>query len=168
MKKNYNQSAANGNSGSNIQRTRFPEMQVYKFGNCYLHTTERRVVKNKKYLEINAKTFDVLQFLIENRGAVVTKDEILEKVWNGSFVEEGNLAVHISKLRGLLQADQSEPFIETAQGIGYRFVAPVAAVGSNEWRRILSDQSRRNEPPQNKFDFYSIAVLPLKMKPMMP
>lgn len=98
-------------------------MKIYRFRNCLLNSVERRVLRGGKYLELTTKTFDVLQLLIENRGAIVTKDEILGRVWNGSFVEEGNLAVHISKLRRLLDETPQQPFIETVQGSGYWFVA---------------------------------------------
>ena len=101
------------------------DMKIYRFRNCCLNPAERRVLKDGKYLELTTKTFDVLQLLIENGGEVVTKDEILGKVWIGSFVEEGNLAVHISKLRRLLDESKNQPFIQTVQGSGYRFVVPV-------------------------------------------
>jgi DNA-binding winged helix-turn-helix (wHTH) protein len=87
-------------------------MPIYKFRSFCLNAVERRVVKDGKYLELTPKTFDVLQLLIEKHGEIVSKDEILEKVWNGSFVEEGNLPVHISKLRRLLGETRNEPFIE--------------------------------------------------------
>ncbi|MGI8640250.1 MAG: winged helix-turn-helix domain-containing protein [Pyrinomonadaceae bacterium] len=140
-------------------------MRVYKFGKCYLNTTERRVTKNREYIELTPKTFDVLQFLVENCGEIVTKEAILAKVWNDSFVEEGNLAVHISKLRGLLNADRTEPFIETVQGSGYRFVSSVKAVGDGKWKKHLPDNNHLQiDKISEKFIFDSIAVLPLDNK----
>ncbi|PYS99591.1 MAG: hypothetical protein DMF63_10925 [Acidobacteria bacterium] len=65
-------------------------MNVYKFRDCLLNTLERSVIRDNDHLELTTKTFDVLQFLIENAGNVLTKDDILGKVWNGSFVEESN------------------------------------------------------------------------------
>lgn len=100
--------------------------KFYRFRNCYLNCEERRVLKDGEYLELTPKTFDVLQLLVEKRGEIVTKDEILGKVWNGSLIEEGNLAVHVSKLRRLLGETKTERFIETVPGIGYRFVAPIS------------------------------------------
>ena len=137
-------------------------MKIYKFRNCCLNTTERRVLKNGKYVELTPKSFDVLLLLIENCGEIVTKDEILGKVWNGSFVEEGNLPVHISKLRRLLDETKNEPFIETVQGIGYRFVAPVLAASRSEWEKQSPDinLSRENKDFR-EWIFDSIAVLPL-------
>lgn len=138
-------------------------MKVYKFGNCYLNTTERRVIKNGKFLELTPKTLDVLQLLVESRGEIITKDEILGKVWNGSFVEEGNLAVHISKLRRSLGASKTEPFIETVQGSGYRFVSAVKIVADDEWRKHLpAGDNRYPGKFPGDFIFDSIAVLPLE------
>src|SRR5258706_15853738 len=103
-------------------------MKIYKFRNCFLNTLERRVLKDGRYLELTPKTFDVLQLLIEKSGGIVSKDEILGTVWNGSFVEEGNLPVHVSKLRRLLDETKAERSIETVQGTGYRFTSSVRSV----------------------------------------
>lgn len=137
-------------------------MKINKFRSCYLNPAERRVIKDGKYLELTTKTFDVLQLLIENAGEIVTKDEILGKVWSGDFVEEGNLAVHISKLRRLLGETKNQPFIETVQGSGYRFVAPVQEANQSDWENISSgiNPSPRNKHPR-EWTFDSIAVLPL-------
>src|SRR5688572_245842 len=100
-------------------------MPIYGFRNCLLHTAERAVLRGSVLVELTPRTFDVLQYLIENPSKHVTKDEILGHVWNGSFVEENNLPVHISKLRRSLGETPSTRFVETVQGVGYRFVAPV-------------------------------------------
>jgi TolB-like protein/Flp pilus assembly protein TadD len=138
-------------------------MKIYKFRDWYLNPAERLVLKDGKYLDLTTKTFDVLQLLIENFGEIVTKDEILGKVWNGSFVEEGNLAVHISKLRRQLDESKNQPFIETVQGSGYRFVAPVQEVAGSEWENISSGiaASTPDKHPR-EWIFDSIAVLPLQ------
>ena len=137
-------------------------MKIYRFRNCFLNPAERRLIKDGKYLELTTKTFDVLQLLIENSGEVVTKDEILGTVWNGNFVEEGNLAVHISKLRRLLGETRNQPFIETVQGSGYRFVAPFQEASQSDWENISSgiNPPSANKHPQ-EWTFDSIAVLPL-------
>jgi DNA-binding winged helix-turn-helix (wHTH) protein/tetratricopeptide (TPR) repeat protein len=100
-------------------------MKIYKFRDCYLNTIERQVTKNGEVLRLTPKTFDVLHLLVEKCGEIVTKDELLGKVWNGNFVEEGNLAVHISRLRDQLGQTKIERYIETVPGAGYRFVSSV-------------------------------------------
>jgi TolB-like protein/Flp pilus assembly protein TadD len=106
----------------------------------------------------------VLQLLVEKSGEIVSKDEILEKVWSGSFVEEGNLPVHISKLRRLLDENRNEPFIETVQGSGYRFISPVQAASEDEWKKNLPEKMYlpQAEAAKERFAFDSIAVLPLE------
>lgn len=137
-------------------------MHVYKFRNCYLNIIERRVIKDGKYLELTPKTFDVLQLLVEERGEIVTKDKILDKVWKGSFVEEGNLPVHISKLRRLLDETKTEPFVETVQGRGYRFISPVQLVSEDVWQHLLDESPLHKDKTTGVFTFDSIAVLPFQ------
>lgn len=112
-------------------------MQIYKFRNCLLNTVERRVIKDTKYLKLTTRTFDVLLLLVESESRVVSKDEMLGKVWNGSFVEEGNLCVQIKKLRTELSETWTERYIETVHGYGYRFVAEVTEVNIDVWKQTL-------------------------------
>lgn len=135
-------------------------MQVYKFGTIFLNTQSRQVIKNGKPVVLTPKTFDVLQFMVENHGKIVSKDELMSRVWNGNVVEESNLAVHISKLRNLLAASKADPLIETVPGIGYRFVAIVYFAEPHEWQKN-SDNSTANFQPAPDFTD-SIAVLPLE------
>ena len=137
-------------------------MNVYKFRDCLLNTLERSVIRDSNHLDLTTKTFDVLQYLIENAGKVVTKDELLGRVWNGSFVEESNLPVHISKLRRLLGESLDRRFIETVQGTGYRFVAPLKVVGEEAWQTaILRSRDWDAGPNRSRAGIHSIAVLPL-------
>jgi TolB-like protein/Tfp pilus assembly protein PilF len=136
-------------------------MQIYRFRNCLLNAAERSVVKDNACLELTTKTFDVLQYLVENAGKVLTKDEILGTVWNGDFVEESNLPVHISKLRKSLNETLDNRFIETVQGTGYRFVAPVRLVNQSEWFRSAgSEPAAARTSAAGTTSLSSIAVLP--------
>jgi TolB-like protein/DNA-binding winged helix-turn-helix (wHTH) protein/Flp pilus assembly protein TadD len=74
-------------------------------------------------VELGSRAFDVLMVLVEARGALVTKDEILSRVWPDTVVEENNLAVQISTLRKALGEDRDS--IRTVSGRGYRFVAEI-------------------------------------------
>ena len=120
-------------------------MKVYKFRDCYLNTLERQVVKNGIALDLTPKAFDVLQLLVESGGEIVTKDELLGKVWSGSFVEEGNLAVHISRLREMLGHSKGERYIETVSGTGYRFVAFSQEIETTEWTSAVSSNGHISE-----------------------
>ena len=136
-------------------------MPVFKFRNCLLNTVERSVIKDREYVEFTTRTFDVLQYLIENAGKIVSKDEILGNVWNGSFVEESNLPVHISKLRRALGETRDTRFIETVQGVGYRFVTPVEVVDEKIWQNRLYVAKQVSSNYSHLF-CDSIAVLPLE------
>lgn len=138
-------------------------IQIYKFGNCYLNVECRQVIKNGQPVVLTPKTFDVLLFLIENHGRVISKDELLGAVWNGQFVEESNLAVHISKLRALLSSGKTDPLIETVPGCGYRFVAHIQPADLEEWDNNSPPTYKisQNDPAEPAYSD-SIAVLPLQ------
>ncbi|MEM7048414.1 MAG: winged helix-turn-helix domain-containing protein [Acidobacteriota bacterium] len=72
---------------------------------------------------LTPKAFDTLQLLVERRGEVLSKEEMLESLWPGSFVEESNLSQNIYTLRKAL--GEQRAFIETLPRRGYRFVGPV-------------------------------------------
>jgi adenylate cyclase len=75
---------------------------------------------------IGSRAFDLLGLLIERRGDVVSKEEIMAAVWPKTAVEEGNLFVQISALRTILDKEQSgQSCIQTVTGRGYRFTMPV-------------------------------------------
>ena len=64
--------------------------------------------------------FKLLKYLYENAGRVVTKEELLQKVWDDEFVGEGTLAVHIRHLREKIEEDPKMPrLIKTIWGVGY-------------------------------------------------
>jgi DNA-binding winged helix-turn-helix (wHTH) protein/tetratricopeptide (TPR) repeat protein len=138
------------------------QMANYKFRNCVLNTSERILISGFQYAELTAKTFDVLQCLVENSGELVTKDALLGKVWSGDYVEESNLPVHISKLRKILVETRENRFIETVQGVGYRFLAPVHPLADDEWRvrldQLVQPQIARRESNQD----LPVAVIPFR------
>jgi DNA-binding winged helix-turn-helix (wHTH) protein len=70
---------------------------------------------------------ELLRVLVEERHRVVSKDELLRRVWRGAAVEEGNLSTYIAKLRTALDDDPQAPrFIRTHHGHGYRFIGAVS------------------------------------------
>ena len=100
--------------------------QNISFAEFELDRSRRRLLRDKEPVVLNSKTFALLEFLLERSGEVVSKDEILEAVWPGQFVEEANLSVQISALRKALGERKNEPrFLVTVPGVGYKFVADV-------------------------------------------
>jgi len=99
---------------------------LYKFGGFSLNAAERLLLNGTDTLSLTPKAFDILLLLVENSGHVLSKEEIMEKVWEDSFVEENNLAQNISILRKILgEGISGARFIETVSKRGYRFIAPV-------------------------------------------
>ena len=100
--------------------------QTISFAEFDLDRVRRRLLRGGETVALNSKTFDLLEFLVERSGRVVTKEEILDSVWPGQFVEEANLSVQISALRKALAENKNDPrFLITVPGIGYKFVADV-------------------------------------------
>ena len=100
---------------------------IVEFGPFRLDTQRRQLSRGDDPVQLSSRAFDILAMLVEHRGRVVTKDEIMSHVWRGTIVEENNLAVQISALRRAL-ADTGEPgpVILTIPGQGYRFVGRIA------------------------------------------
>ena len=98
--------------------------QMISFAEFEIDAAHRRLLRHGEILPLNAKAFDLLVFLAENSGRIVTKDEILEAVWENQFVEEANLKVQISALRKVLGEPKEAPrFLVTVPGKGYKFVS---------------------------------------------
>lgn len=94
--------------------------QIFRSAHFEIRPAERLLLVKGRPAEIGPRAFDVLIALVERRDRLVTKDELLDVVWPGRCVEEGNLAVHVSALRKALEAPRA---IATIPGRGYRFVA---------------------------------------------
>ncbi len=122
-----------------------------KFGDYEIDFEMRRLARNGERINLNAKTFDLLSFLITNRGRTITKTELLDAIWPGQFVEEANLSVQVSALRRALDEDRKDPrFLITVPGVGYRFVAESGAyseriVIERELVREISTEVELNE-----------------------
>ena len=105
------------------------ERRLYEFDGFRLDCHEGVLLSEGRRLRLEPKDLEILLVLVENYGHTVGKEQLLEKVWPGTFVEEGNLARHISVLRQVLSKGQKGPqYIETIPKRGYRFVAPVREV----------------------------------------
>jgi predicted ATPase/DNA-binding winged helix-turn-helix (wHTH) protein len=106
--------------------------KTFSFGDFELSGAKRTLLKGGELVALNSKTFDLLLALVENHGQILTKDEILDKVWEGQFVEENNLTVQISALRKILGEKKDEhQFIATITGKGYKFVHEIRQNADN-------------------------------------
>jgi DNA-binding winged helix-turn-helix (wHTH) protein/Tol biopolymer transport system component len=108
---------------------------LFEFGRFRLDRSERFLFQDGEVVPLSPRLFDTLLVLVENRGHVVQKNDLMQKVWNDVAVEENNLTQSISALRKILGDNLDGPkFIETIPKRGYRFVAPVKEVSEEELR----------------------------------
>jgi DNA-binding winged helix-turn-helix (wHTH) protein len=103
--------------------------EVYQFREFTLDVGERRLSRGEVPVHLPPKAHDLLVMLIQQPGRLLTKDELLARIWPDAFVEEGILTVHVSAVRKALGDDTRPPtYIETVSGSGYRFIASVTPV----------------------------------------
>lgn len=115
----------------------------YEFGKFGLDPEERLLLHEGNSLSLAPKVFETLHLLVQHSGHVLGKEELLEKIWPDSFVEETNLAQNISILRKVLnEGKDATKFIETVPKIGYRFVAPVNVIPKESGEIIIHERTR--------------------------
>jgi DNA-binding winged helix-turn-helix (wHTH) protein len=101
-------------------------MSRYIFGPFELDPEARLLRRDGEPIPLAGKTLDTLVMLVENRGRLVDKEELLSRVWAGSVVEEANLTQTIFTVRKILgDSPKNHHYIATVAGRGYQFVAPV-------------------------------------------
>src|SRR5690242_20528567 len=94
----------------------------FEFGRFRILPQRREVLADGRSLELGGRAFDVLVALIEANGAVVSKDELMSRVWPGRIVEDNNLHAQIKALR---KAFSDPDLIRTIVGRGYQFKGEV-------------------------------------------
>src|SRR5688572_550569 len=98
----------------------------YEFGPFRVDTRERQLTRNGEVVPLRPKVFDILLMLVQNSGHILTKNEVMNRVWSDTAVEEGNISRTISTLRSALgERPHEHRYIETIPWRGYRFVANV-------------------------------------------
>jgi DNA-binding winged helix-turn-helix (wHTH) protein/Tol biopolymer transport system component len=106
---------------------------LYAFGPFLLDASECLLTLQGKPIPLAPKAFEVLVILVENAGHLIDKDDLMQRLWPDSFVEEGNVAKHVSLLRKVLsEATNGREYIETVPKRGYRFVVDVREVADAE------------------------------------
>jgi DNA-binding response OmpR family regulator len=100
---------------------------IYRFGDCELDAGRRELRRVGQQVAIEPKVFEVLIYLLQQRDRVVSKEELLEHCWPGTYVSEAALTRCLAKVRKAVQPDGGHaPVIKTVYGQGYCFVAPIA------------------------------------------
>jgi two-component system, OmpR family, response regulator len=110
--------ARRGENGSAEANTKL------KLADLELDRMTRRVMRNGKKIELTAREFQLLEFLMRHSGQVVTRTMLLEGVWDYHFDPQTNVVdVHISKLRQKIDAEFERPLLRTVRNAGYTMTA---------------------------------------------
>jgi DNA-binding winged helix-turn-helix (wHTH) protein len=102
------------------------EKQVY-FGEFLLDFGRHQLMRGERQIKLEFQPLQLLMFLVENRGQLVTREQIADALWGKDvFVDvEQGINTAIRKVRQVLEDDSSQPqYLQTVVGRGYRFVAP--------------------------------------------
>ena len=100
-----------------------PEGEVFRRGSLTVDVRRHQVIRDGRPIDLTAKEFDLLVMLMKNRGRVMTRDALLDKVWGVEyFGDTRTVDVHIRYLRQKIEEDPDAPVcIQTVRGVGYRF-----------------------------------------------
>ena len=131
--------------------------QLYEFGAFCLDPAEHTLLRDGQPIPLRPKVYDLLVVLVENRGHLVDKEQLMSSVWAEEFVEEGNINKNISMLRQALgESGGGTKFIETVPKRGYRFVAEVREVNNNRQAELLTQAAARptheHQPPRENHE----------------
>ncbi len=103
--------------------------QCFQVGEFFLDPANRLLQHGGAAVSLSPKAFDALVYLVQNPGRLLTRDELIRALWPDSYVEEGNLSVHIFQVRRALgTAADGRAYIQTVPKKGYRFNAEVKVV----------------------------------------
>lgn len=98
--------------------------KIIKFKNLSIHTLEARVFKNNQEIFLTSAEYKLLLILIQNKNIVLSRAQILEKLWDVTydFINDNTLSVYIKRLREKIEDDSSNPkYIITVRGLGYKW-----------------------------------------------
>ena len=104
------------------------DLRVYQFGEFELDAGEHQLLRRGAEVRLRPKAFDTLLCLVERHGHVVSKEELLDRVWSGTNVSEAVLTHCIAEVRHALEDEARQPrYLRTLSLAGYKFIAPVEA-----------------------------------------
>jgi two-component system OmpR family response regulator len=105
---------------SHLRRTQEDNPDLLQFIDLSLNRSTHEVKRGERAIELTAKEFDLLEYLISHPRQVLKRDQILERVWGGDFMGDSNIIeVYVRYLRLKLEAKQEKRIIQTVRGIGY-------------------------------------------------
>lgn len=105
---------------AHLRRTQEPDTALLQFEDLSLHRLTREVFREKRSVDLTAKEFDLLEYLLSHPRQVVTREQLLEKVWGYDFMGDSNIIeVYIRYLRLKLEEHNEKRLIHTVRGVGY-------------------------------------------------
>jgi DNA-binding response OmpR family regulator len=105
---------------AHLRRTQEEETDILQFQDLKLNTSTREVYRGDRAIELTAKEFELLHYLLSHARQVLTRDQILEQVWGYDFIGDSNIIeVYIRYLRLKLEAEGESRLIQTMRGVGY-------------------------------------------------
>jgi DNA-binding response OmpR family regulator len=105
---------------AHLRRTQDEETDLLRFEDLSLNRQTREVFRGSRAIELTAKEFDLLEYLMAHPRQVITRDRILEQVWGYDFMGDSNIIeVYIRYLRLKLEAEGEKRLIQTVRGVGY-------------------------------------------------
>jgi predicted ATPase/DNA-binding winged helix-turn-helix (wHTH) protein len=120
---------------------------IVEFGRFRFAPHRRELLADGRSIEIGGRAFDVLTALVEARGAVVSKDVLMRRVWPDRVVEENNLQAHISALRAAFGPERE--LIRTVSGRGYQFTGEIRILAASPDERAGAGVAAATLPPTN-------------------
>jgi DNA-binding response OmpR family regulator len=103
-----------------LRRLQPEDIDAFEFEDLTLNRLTREVYRNTQLIELTAKEFDLLEYLLRHPRQVMTRDQILEKVWGYDFMGESNIIeVYIRALRLKLEVNNPKRLLHTVRGVGY-------------------------------------------------
>jgi DNA-binding winged helix-turn-helix (wHTH) protein len=121
--------------------------RVFSFGPFKLLREQRALLDAGKPVRLGSRALDVLIVLVERAGEIVSKEELIARVWQNTFVWDGNLKVHVGAVRKALRDGHAGArYIANISGRGYSFVAPIDRVAQPVGPSSPVQQSTDNIP----------------------
>lgn len=105
---------------AHLRRTQEENPDILQFEDLSLNRTTREVFRGDRAIELTAKEFDLLEYLLAHPRQVITRDRILEQVWGYDFMGDSNIIeVYIRYLRLKLEENNEKRLVQTVRGVGY-------------------------------------------------
>ncbi len=126
----------------NFNLANFSQHKVYEFENFRLDSAHKLLYRKGTQVSLTPKAVETLIALVERRGEVVGKDELMEEIWADTIVEESNLSQYLYVLRKTLgETLDGRPYIETLKRRGYRFNGTVRVVKNGNGRVVPTEDA---------------------------